>query len=81
MNQLPELTRQPIMFVDGTPDRQYPLRILRIYRENCNCMWSESTSGSPPSNPLLQLMNEHNRQRAEILDRAIRILENQDERH
>jgi len=43
--KLPDITQQPIEHVDGTPDNLYPLRILRAYRENCNCMWSESTNG------------------------------------
>lgn len=73
--KLPDLTQQPILYIDGTPNEDYPLRILRAYRQNCNCMWSETTTGGEPQNPLLQLMNEHNRQRAEILDRAIRLLE------
>jgi len=30
--KLPELTQQPILHIDGTPDEDYPLRILRAYR-------------------------------------------------
>jgi hypothetical protein len=73
--ELPELTQQPVLFLDGTPDKDYPLRILRAYRQQCDCRWTSSVDGSEPENPLLMLMNEHCEQRAKILDRAIAILE------
>lgn len=73
--KLPELTQQPILHIDGTPDDNYALRILRAYREECNCRWAESTDGSEPTSPLLRLMNEHCDQRAQILDKAISTLE------
>ena len=73
--KLPKLTHQPILHVDSTPDEEYPLRILRAYREGCNCLWSDTTQGTDTENPLLKLMNEHQKQRVEILDRAIAILE------
>ena len=73
--ELPNITQQPIEHVDGTPDNLYPLRILRTYRENCNCMWSESSSDGEVKYPLLKLMNDYQIKRAEILDRAITILE------
>jgi len=70
--KLPPMTQKPILYVDATPDEGYPLRILRAYREDCNCFWSDSTDANKePANPLLTLMNEHQRKRAEILDRAI----------
>ena len=73
--KLPNITQQPIEHVDGTPDNLYPLRILRAYRENCNCMWSESSGVEEVKNPLLKLMNDQQIKRAEILDKAIAILE------
>lgn len=69
-DKLPKLTQQSILYLDATPDNEYPLRILRAYRENCNSMWATSTDGAC-DNPLFTMMNEHQRQRAEILDRAI----------
>jgi len=69
-DKIPELTREPIMHVDATPDSGYPLRILRAHRQNCDCYFE----ATPPS-PLITMMNEHNNQRAVILDRAIAILE------
>ena len=65
-SKLPDLTQQPVQFIDATPDEEYPLRILRAYRENCNCKWSSDTE-----NALIKAMNEMNDKRAEILDRAI----------
>jgi len=64
------LTQQSIIHVDGTPDENYVLRILQAYRENCNCKWATGTDGSC-DNPMFQLMNEHQDQRAELLDQAI----------
>ena len=71
----PELTQQPILHVDGMPDKDYALRILRAYRENCNCFWADTTEGTGTESPLLKLMNEHQEQRAKLLDEAIAILE------
>ena len=75
MKKLPELTNQPILFIDGTPNKDYSLRILRAYRQLCNCRWGDTANGTDTENPLLKLMNEHCRQRAEILDKAITTLE------
>ncbi|MDD4970717.1 MAG: hypothetical protein PHT07_14920 [Paludibacter sp.] len=80
MDKLPKFTQQVIEHVDGTPDADYPLRILKAYRENCNCKWSET--GFPDLekiNPVLMLMNQHQEERAKILDKAIEILQNKNE--
>ena len=62
--------------IDATPDNNYPLRILRAYRERCNTFWSDSSDPNrEPDNPLCKAMNEHQRQRAIILNKAIKILE------
>ena len=74
MKNLPELTQQPILYVDGTPDKGYPLRILEAYRQECDCKWADTTDGEETENPLLKMMNEHCEKRAEILDRAIKLL-------
>jgi len=71
-SRLPKITQEPIIYVDATPDKDYPLRILRAYRENCNCKW-ESTEQNP--HPLLVEMNKANDKRAQLLDNAIKILE------
>jgi len=68
--KLPELTQQPIWHIDGTPNDDYPLRILRVYRENCNSYWV--VEGIPDNEKLIyDMMNEYQKQRAEILDKAI----------
>ena len=73
---LPPITQQAILYVDGTPDSDYVLRILRAYRENCNCVWAICSNGNPvETDPLLKLMNEHCEKRAKLLDKAIAILE------
>ena len=74
--KLPEFTQKAIMHVNSTPDKEYPLRILRAYRENCNVKWGSSTGkGTKETNPLLIKMNQDCDKRAEILDKAINILE------
>lgn len=67
---LPKISQLPIIHVDATPDKNYPLRILRAYRENCNCIWTSDTD-----NPLIDQMNKDCRQRAVLLDSAIAVLE------
>lgn len=62
--------KEYLTHVDATPDRDYPLRILRAHRANCDCFWK----ADPPS-VLYDVMNEHQRQRAQLLDEAIKILE------
>jgi hypothetical protein len=69
----PPLTQEPVHHVDGTPNKYYPIRILKAYRENCNAKWATDTCGGC-DNPLFDLMNTHNDKRAAILDRAIAIL-------
>lgn len=64
--KLPGLTQEPLLHVDATPDAEYPLRILRAHRENCNCRWASDTE-----NVLLNAMNQMNDARANLLDEAI----------
>ena len=75
--QLPPMTETPKLYVDATPDKEYPLRILKAYRQDCDCKWASDTDGTLPDNPILKMMNEHNDQRAKYLDKAIRILKEQ----
>jgi hypothetical protein len=74
--EFPKLTQQAIEHVDGTPNADYPLRILKAYRENCNCKWSNTRYPDLETiDPLLHVMNQHQEERARILDQAIQILE------
>lgn len=68
-------TLLPVLYIDATPDEGYVLRILRAYRENCNCRWAENTGGEEGINPVLVLMNKHQEERAKLLNKAIAILE------
>lgn len=53
--------------IDATPDDGYPLRILVAHRDSCRCEYAGD-------GPLPGMMNEWNRKRAGILDRAIAAL-------
>jgi hypothetical protein len=76
MNILPiKESKIQIFHVDATPNEEYPLRILRAYRNNCDFMYSESSQEIDESNPLIKALNDSQRKRAEILDEAIAILE------
>ena len=66
----PNLTNEPLIWIDATPDEEYPLRILTTHRANCNSKWI-----AEPSNIVYDKMNEDQDKRAEILDRAIEVLE------
>ncbi len=68
------MKNSPVLYVDMTPDEELPLRILRAYRQNCDCRWSNN-SGKEPDDLLLKTMNQHQEQRAKLLDEAIRVLE------
>jgi len=70
-----ETTKEPIEYVDATPDEGYPLRILKAYRENCDRKWSDNLSGVEPQNPLIKMLNDQCDRRAEFLDSAIKFLE------
>ena len=72
---LPKFTQEPIIHVDATPDKEYPLRILRAHRENCNVKWVCAVDEKLNTHPLLVRMNKACDKRAEFLDRAIKILE------
>jgi tRNA nucleotidyltransferase/poly(A) polymerase len=69
------IVEKPVMNVDATPDREYPLRILRAYRENCNVRFADTSTGEEPKSPMLKMMNKLCDERAKILDEAIEILE------
>lgn len=68
--ELPEVTQQPILHIDATPNEDYVLRILRAYRKNCDCRWA-----STEPNALIDMMNERCDQRAALLDKAIASIE------
>ena len=74
MDKLPKLTTEPVLHIDSTPNNGYAIRILKAYRENCNCKWSNNTSTN--DSIVFAEMNRQQDERAKILDYAIKILEN-----
>lgn len=66
---------EPLLHVDATPDERYPIRILRAHLENTKQRWASRTDGQEETNPLCVEMNKMQDKRAEILLRAIKILE------
>ena len=67
--KLPKISQEPMILIDATPNKDYPLRVLKAYRENCNCKWT-----SNPDNPAIKQRNEDNDKRAVLLDKAINTL-------
>jgi len=59
--------------IPATPDDGYPLRILRVYRADCDMRWADTSDGDV-GNPLTVALNEMQDKRAAILDRAIAAL-------
>ena len=53
------------VFIDATPEG-YPVRILQHYRDRCD----GRIEAHPPS-PVYDIMNEHQVERAEVLDKAL----------
>ena len=66
----PKSKPEPLLHVDATPDKNYALRILQAYRENCNCKY-EVHGLSKGETKLWDLMNELQDKRAKFLDEAI----------
>jgi len=71
--KIPTLISQKEIDIDEAPNKNYPLRILKAYRDKCNCKWE--TNADSKTKSLWEIMNEHQDQRAKILDKAIAILE------
>lgn len=67
---LPKISQEPIIYIDATPTNNYPLRILKTYRENCNYCWVSNLN-----NPVINTMNKACEERAKLLDMAIKVLE------
>lgn len=66
---LPKVTQEPLIHIDMTPGSDLPIRILEAYRANCNCKWE-----AIPESEFVDFMNKLQDERAEILDKAIKIL-------
>lgn len=73
--EVPPLTQEPVMFVDATPNAEYPLRVLRAARMNANARYELTGEWDAASRLIHETMNEGCKKRAVLLDKAIRILE------
>ena len=65
------MTQQPIIHIDATPDADYVLRILRAYRQHASCN-IEVHGVSEAEQIIYDAMNEANKVRAELRDVAIK---------
>lgn len=61
----------PTYHVNATPDDEYPIRLLQAYRNDCDLPWITHPTDSEGSKALAKIMNEHQQQRAVILDKAL----------
>jgi hypothetical protein len=71
---LPPMTQQPILQVDMTPDVFLPRRILEAYAENCRCKW-EVNGLSEEECRVWEMMNQHQKERLAIIEKALRRLD------
>ena len=66
--------KQEMKFIDSTPDKEYPIRILIAYLEASKVTVSDNTLGLPINNEMLNIMNKANEERRVLLEEAINIL-------
>jgi len=60
------------VYFDATPNDEYPLRILESYRKDCDVLWK--TTGDKADDILANILNKAQKERAEKLDQAIKLL-------
>jgi hypothetical protein len=60
-------------YIDGTPDGQFALRILKFFRARCNEKWIVEDVDEK-ARAIYDAMNEHQDLRAKELNKAISIL-------
>ncbi len=73
---IPPLTQRPLRQINLTPDPFLAVRILKVFRDDCNCKWASNSDGIVDSgNTVMADMNKICDERVVILDRAISILE------
>jgi hypothetical protein len=65
------MNRSDYLYIDSTPDEGYPLRILEAYRRGCDVIYSSSSTALDETSPVMKIMNDAQRKRAELLDKAI----------
>jgi len=69
----PKQSLHDVGLVDATPNDSYPVRILEAYRRHCDIMYATDSEGNC-DNVLYVSMNQANRARVLILDRALKIM-------
>ncbi len=69
-----EKRMKALNYVDATPDGNYALRILQAARDDCNVQWTDNTAGLKIDNPMIEILNELQKERAKELDKAIKLL-------
>jgi hypothetical protein len=70
--------KKSILWVDATPNIEYPLRILQAYRKNCDFLYTSiSDLTSNGESELATVLNDAQKNRAIWLDWAIEILKQQ----
>lgn len=72
-SNLPPLSKEPIHHVDLTPTPDLAVRILKVYRENCDSKW-EAHGVDDNTKAIYDMMNRDQDHRAMLLDEAIRVL-------
>lgn len=61
-------------YVDMTPNDNLIIRILKSYRDNCDIIYSDTTEKKSSKNLLMIELNKCQKQRAQLLDKAIKTL-------
>ena len=69
------LTRAPVVWLDATPDADYPLRLLRAHRESHTVRWAQAIDGDEASARAVERIEQDQNDRVRYLDEAIRVLE------
>lgn len=76
IGKLPKkLPQEPLIGIDATPDAEYPQRILRAHRGNCDIRMECEGELGVGTEELVRVMNEACEGRARLLNRAIKILD------
>lgn len=63
-----------LRYVDMTPNDDLIIRILKNYRAGCDIIYSDTTGEKPTKNLLMIELNKCQKQRAQLLDKAIKLL-------
>lgn len=64
---------RPRLLVNMTPTPDLAIRILETYRQGCDTLWVMNSGDTSEESPdeMMRSMNEHQHERAKLLDAAI----------